>query len=138
MDNYWGFIIIFGILWVFQAFLTVQQQMHINKQIEELKSKYDFGYLGLGLAKAKYNLGSGVMVLLVADDDNIIHEFFLLQGVSVFSKFKPVDKYKTQKYNEVAFSEKETKLKRAFDLAVQQIETAKVNIHSFNEEKGGE
>ncbi|MEI3605152.1 transcriptional regulator GutM [Pseudogracilibacillus sp. SE30717A] len=82
----WGYIIIgFVLMWVLQIVLSAFQLKHYNKTIREM-SQGKSGYLGVGVDKRRFGVGS--VVIIVCDKDGYVTESKTLEGVTVFQRFK--------------------------------------------------
>lgn len=74
--------------WALQAVGTYIQMRHYRGVMGEVSSRWADGFVGAGNAKS--TLGKGVILLLVVSPDRIVRRLSVMQGRSVFAKFKPV------------------------------------------------
>lgn len=79
-------IIIFGMLWVLQYIMSYSQTRNYNYVIREV-SQNNSGFLGVGLARSKFNFGPGTVVILAIGFDGQINDYRELHGLSVFKRF---------------------------------------------------
>lgn len=110
-------------VWLLQSFLTYKQSTSMARTINNLKSNYS-GHLGVGMVRAKFNLGTGIIVALVLNEKDIIEECLILKGVSVFSEFKSQPQYVGLTIHEAQMlHQNDTKLSQAFNKAINNIFT---------------
>jgi glucitol operon activator protein len=82
----WGvFISIFIVLWLLQLLMTMIQVKHYRQTIQDM-SKRVSGYLGVGVQKRKFGLGT--ILILVTDLEGIIIDCRIMSGVTVFARFR--------------------------------------------------
>lgn len=131
---YGKLIIIFAILWFTQVYFALKQRKAISRLISDLKQKHQNGYLGVGVARSRFNFGSGVITVILTDDKDQIVAFEAMQGISVFARFKSQTAFMGQKADDVSFTAKEMKLEQSFNSALDQIKTAQLNLNSNYEQ----
>lgn len=85
--EYGGLVFLIIIFWVVQFLFSMFQNKDYNRVIKEMKS-YRSGYLGVGIARSKFNLGPGTVIILVLDNEGIILDLREMSGFSVFARFK--------------------------------------------------
>ena len=78
--------------WLLQLFFSYVQHKDYQRVINENKRRQS-GYLGVGIAKTKFNLGRGTILILVTDQQRTILDFQEMSGITVFSRFKRRDQY---------------------------------------------
>ncbi len=112
-------LIIMIVLWVLQGFLTVFQLMNLKKRIGELEK---YGHVGMGAVKGRFK--AGTMVLVAGNEDGEIVEAQLMQGRTIFAKFKPYQEIIGLKYWDVLAEskEKEGNLSQALTRAIKSLE----------------
>ncbi|ASN04374.1 transcriptional regulator GutM [Virgibacillus necropolis] len=94
----WGtFILVFAAIWALQYVLTQIQVKHYRASIKEF-AKLDSGYLGTGFYRKK--LGTGALVMLVCDEQSQVVEAKVMKGITVFARFKSIDRLKGMKLEE--------------------------------------
>lgn len=75
--------------WALQAVGTYVQMRHYRTVMGDVSSRWSDGFVGAGNAKS--TLGRGVILLLVVGPDRLVRRLSVMQGRSVFAKFKPID-----------------------------------------------
>ncbi|UFT98604.1 transcriptional regulator GutM [Radiobacillus kanasensis] len=115
----WGVLIAaFVVVWFLQIFLTSIQMKHYRRTLQ-LMSRRSNGYLGVGVDKQKF--GVGTVVIVVCDNVGKVVDSKLMKGVTVFSRFKPFqevigDSIETLKDNQATF-----KMEAPVSMAVKNI-----------------
>ena len=74
------------IAWALQAYGVWRQTQHYQGVFKELRRGWSDGMLGVGAAPAK--LGKGAIVMVVVDPGGTVRTVRVMQGRSVFAKFK--------------------------------------------------
>lgn len=87
MMEYAGLIFLLVSCLVLQIGLSYFQQRSYHRVLNQMKERSD-GYLGVGVARAKFKLGAGVISVLVTDINGFILDYREMSGVSVFARFK--------------------------------------------------
>lgn len=112
------FIII--IFWIVQFLFSMLQNKDYNRVIQEMKS-YQSGYLGVGIARSKFNLGPGTVIILVVDNEGIILDLREMHGFSVFARFKQKEELIGQPVQNLIQSKGVKVKKKAIEQAVTLI-----------------
>ncbi|MDP4083768.1 MAG: transcriptional regulator GutM [Bacillota bacterium] len=97
-----------AILLMQYIFSFIQIQLY-KKNMEKIVSGYrgdDGFYIFSGMEKRK--LSSGAIVIIIVDNLYTIHECHIMKGVSVFSRFKELKKYKGKHVGEMVNDVNET------------------------------
>lgn len=81
-------IAIFAILWVLQIAGTAWQMRHYRRVLGEIAARWRDGAIGVGNAKAR--LGKGMILILVVGPDDRLRAAMMMQGRSIFAKFRPL------------------------------------------------
>lgn len=88
-------LIIFGFFFILayllQSFLTFRQIKEFNRNFQTLRKR---GKVVTG--KKGGRLIAGMVILFLIDDEGVIIEGAIMQGISVFAKFKPFLDYNGQ------------------------------------------
>lgn len=87
---------------IVQYLLSFIQIKHYKKNIDRIVSGYkgEEGYFMFsGMERGKFK--PGAIAILVVDQDYIIHECHMLQGMSVLTKFKALEKFKGKHVGEI-------------------------------------
>jgi glucitol operon activator protein len=119
--NTWGwFIAIFIGMWLVQFSLTKLQMKNYQATIRRM-SKRPSGYLGVGIQKQK--IGIGVIAIVVTNENGTIEECEVMQGVTVFTRFKPFKGYEGMHINKLNLQLKDEPIDQAFKMAVDKIQS---------------
>ena len=89
-----------------------------------MQRQYRVGHMGIGLSRAKFNAGKGIILTIITDMEGKIIEFQLLSGYTVMARFKSIPKYIGLMPHEVVASmtsKKDKRLSRAFIQAIEKI-----------------
>lgn len=119
--DYTKLIIAFAILWFVQGYLGILQNKSMSKKLATLQREFTSGYLGVGIKKAKWNLGRGFFIILVIDEQGKILDFEVLSGFTVISRFRKDDKYTGLTLKEARSNIKQKNMLAAFDEALSRI-----------------
>jgi glucitol operon activator protein len=127
--NYWMYILPFVGMWYLQIILSKKQTKHYLENIKELR-KIGIGHLGVGIVRAKFNFGKGIILIVVTDEDGKILEYRKMEGGTVFAKLKKYPQYFGIPANQILHSLKTKKEQQAFTEAIKLInnERAKNNL----------
>lgn len=74
--------------WGLQAVGTFYQMRHYRSVMGDVSTRWRDGVVGAGSARSTF--GRGVILLLVVDTEGIVRRLSMMQGRSVFAKFKTV------------------------------------------------
>ncbi|MBD1380416.1 transcriptional regulator GutM [Metabacillus arenae] len=91
------FVMILCFLLITQYVLTFIQVRYYRKSMDRVVSTYrgkEGYYLFSGMEKRKFR--PGAIAMLVVDKNYLIQECYVVNGISVLSKFKEMSKYKGQ------------------------------------------
>ena len=80
-------LIALGAVWCLQIAGTWLQMRHYRRVMGGIARDWADGFVGAGNAKG--TLGKGVILLLVTDSQLVVRRAFLMEGRSVFAKFRP-------------------------------------------------
>lgn len=127
--NYWVYIIPFVCMWYLQIILSKMQTKDYFNNLNEIKKRKS-GHLGVGIVRAKFNLGKGIILIIVTDVEGNILEYRKMEGGSVFAKFKNCPQYLNVPANKLINQLKTEKEKKAFMEAIKLInaERSKNNL----------
>lgn len=84
-------LLLLAVVWGIQAVGTWFQMKHYREILGAVTSRWSDGYVGVGSARAA--LGKGVILLLVLSPDNVVRRLLVMEGRSVFAKFRPLEEY---------------------------------------------
>ena len=119
-------LLLLGAVWLLQAVGTWLQMRHYREVMGSIHDHWTDGFMGVGNARA--SLGRGVILMLVLGPDDMVRDLLVMEGRSVFAKFKRLEQF--QGRNSSSLLEDETFTaqrgrKQALEQAIQQIEKAK-------------
>ena len=119
-------LLILGVLWGLQVVGTILQMRHYRTVLHGVTARWRDGYVGTGAAHA--SLGRGVIAILVTDGDQHVREALVMQGRTVFAKFRRLPELDgcslAQVREGVPFKGGNVRLAKAFAGCVGQIEGA--------------
>lgn len=125
--EYLGLISLLVVFWSLQVYLAYQQNKTIIKEIQDIQRTHHSGHLGVGQRRSEFNFGSGVILIIVTNNDGLIVAARLLKGVSVFKRFKTMESilnfYVSQAYLKI----EDKKIKEAFEEAINHINLERTN-----------
>jgi len=119
--DYLGFIILLVGLWILQFILTFFQSQAMTKKFVDIKVKNVGNMLGIGLTRAKFNVGRGVIVIVVTDLEGIVVDFHAISGYSVAARFKQLKKFIGMSATEVETQITDKRLRATFRQAIEKI-----------------
>ncbi|SHO67359.1 glucitol operon activator protein [Pseudoxanthobacter soli DSM 19599] len=82
-------LLLLAAVWVLQAYGTWRQMKHYRTMMRALSQEWPDGWMGAGNARGV--LGKGVIALVVAAPNGTVRAVRLMEGRSVFAKFRPFD-----------------------------------------------
>lgn len=85
--EYGGLILLLVGMWLLQFWLTYRQTRDYNRVLAEMRG-HQSGHLGVGIARTRFNLGRGTVVILVTDLTGQILDLREMTGFTVFTRFK--------------------------------------------------
>lgn len=124
MFEYLGLMILLIGCWLLQIMMSYLQHKNYQKVINENKHRSS-GFLGVGVSKAKYNLGKGVVLIVVTDESDNILDFREMSGVTVFSRFKVKKEFIGKKTSEIINEIKNKRRVQALEQALAFINNEK-------------
>lgn len=127
--EYWGIIALLVSCWVLQVFMGMKQTKHYQASLNDVK-KLPAGHIGVGIAKAKFNIGSGVIMIIATDLNGTVLDVRQMKGLTVFSRFKQKQHLIGKQVNELETLIKKKKELSAFEQALALIneERAKAKL----------
>lgn len=118
--EYGGLVILIITFWIVQFLFSMLQTKDYNRVINEMKS-YRSGYLGVGIARSKFNIGPGTVIILVVDDEGKILDLREMFGFSVFARFKQREKMLGRPIEELLEGNKPKVKRKAIEQAIALI-----------------
>ncbi len=89
--------VIIAFMWASQLALAYMQAKNFQKDIKRLRK---MGMVATGMGGKRYR-GGRAFVALAADENNIVQDGLVLRGFTVFTKSKPLPKYKGFSLDEI-------------------------------------
>lgn len=119
--DYLGLVILVVGLWILQFIFTFFQSQAMTKRFVDVKTNNVGNHLGIGLTRAKFNAGRGVIVIVVTDINGIVREFQALSGYSVMARFKQLKKFIGMSAKDVEAQITDKRLLKTFQQAIDKI-----------------
>jgi glucitol operon activator protein len=79
-------ILVLALLWALQIVGTYFQMRHYREVLGGITREESEGYVGVGNAKAR--IGKGVILILVAGENDVVRRALRMRGMTVFARFK--------------------------------------------------
>jgi glucitol operon activator protein len=79
-------LILLAVLWALQAVGTWVQMRHYRTVMGSIARSWPDGHLGASAVRGY--LGKGVIAIVVATPDDVVRQVFVMEGRSVFAKFR--------------------------------------------------
>lgn len=125
--EYLGLISFLVVFWSLQVYLAYQQNKTIIKEIQDIQRTHHSGHLGVGQRRSKFNFGSGVILMIVTNNDGLIVAAHLLKGVSVFKRFETMESILNFSVALAYQKIEDKKIKEAFKEAINNINLERTN-----------
>jgi glucitol operon activator protein len=119
--DYLGLVILVVGLWILQFIFTFFQSQAMTKRFVDVKNNNVGNHLGIGLTRAKFNAGRGVIVIVVTDINGIVQDFQALSGYSVMARFKQLKKFIGMSAKDVEAQITDKRLLKTFQQAIDKI-----------------
>ncbi|MDM5228279.1 transcriptional regulator GutM [Cytobacillus sp. NJ13] len=106
-------VVILCAILIIQHALSLVQIKYYKKSLDKIISNYkgaDGYFVFSGMERSKF--GPGAIVIMVVDRDYMIHECCMLKGMTIFTKFKPLDSYKGSHVGEILKTVKEKSINK--------------------------
>lgn len=81
-------ILILAVAWILQIVGTYFQMRHYREVLGRITREGGEGYVGVGNAKATF--GKGVVLILVADQNDVVRRGLRMRGMTIFARFNDV------------------------------------------------
>ncbi len=79
-------LLLLALVWGLQAFGTWRQMRHYQEVMRGITGRWSDGFVAAGNARGA--IGKGVILLLVVTPDEIVRRLLIMEGRSVFAKFR--------------------------------------------------
>lgn len=86
-------------VWGLQSVGMWFQMRHYRSVMGAITDKWSDGHLGAGNARGRF--GKGVIAMIVVDDNAIIRKLMVMEGRSVFAKFRAINEYEGRRLSAV-------------------------------------
>lgn len=124
--DYFGFVVLFAVLWFVQFGFSIIQSKAMTNELVAMKRRNVGNNMGIGVTRAKFNVGRGIIVMVVTNQDGIVQEFQALSGVSVLARFKAKNDFVGKPVKEVMALIKDKRLLSTFQQAIEKINEERI------------
>lgn len=124
--DYFGFVVLFAVLWFVQFGFSIIQSKAMTNELVAMKRRNVGNNMGIGVTRAKFNVGRGIIVMVVTNHDGIVQEFQALSGVSVLARFKAKNDFVGKPVKDVMVLIKDKRLLSTFQQAIEKINEERV------------
>ncbi len=118
-------LLLFAVCWALQIAGTMLQMRHYRRVLGALEARWTDGFIGSGSARARF--GRGAIMILVVSPAGIVRDALLMQGRTVWAKFKPMPSLVGLDIARCpeggVFPPRDARLAQAFAQCLKQIET---------------
>ena len=120
-------ILLLAIAWILQIVGTYFQMRHYREALGGITRESSEGFVGVGNAKATF--GKGVILILVADENDVVRRALRMRGMTVFARFKEAPDFAGISLDELRAEQREGPYDKSTMLAarraVEQIDRIK-------------
>jgi glucitol operon activator protein len=120
-------ILVLALVWALQIVGTYFQMRHYRQVLGGITREGGEGYVGVGNAKARF--GKGVILILVAGEDDVVRRALRMRGMTIFARFQEAPELVGMGLDELRNDEREGPYERGTMLAarraVEQIDRIK-------------
>ncbi len=120
-------ILVLAIVWALQIVGTYFQMRHYRQVLGGVTREGGEGYVGVGNAKARF--GKGVILILVAGEDDVVRRALRMRGMTIFARFQEAPELVGMGLDELRNEEREGPYEKGTMLAarraVEQIDRIK-------------
>ena len=120
-------ILLLALAWILQIIGTYFQMRHYREVLGGITREGGEGFVGVGNAKATF--GKGVILILVADGNDVVRKAFRMRGMTVFARFKEAPDFAGISLDELRAEQREGPYDKSTMLAarraVEQIDRIK-------------
>jgi glucitol operon activator protein len=81
-------ILLLAVAWILQIVGTYFQMRHYREVLGRITREGGEGFVGVGNAKATF--GKGVILILVADENDVVRRALRMRGMTIFARFNDV------------------------------------------------
>jgi len=123
MPNWQVLLVAWVVLWGLQSVGTWFQMRAFRRQMADLQTSHNSGYMGSGQARKR--LGAGAIVMIVTDDALKVSRCVVMKGMTFFARFQPLPQYEGKTLEEMqaalAAEPEKSSLRLAATSAINQI-----------------
>ncbi len=120
-------ILILAVAWVLQIVGTYFQMRHYREVLGGITRGGGEGFVGVGNAKATF--GKGVILILVADENDTVKRALRMRGMTIFARFKEAPELAGMRLDELRIEDRQEPYDKstmfAARRAVEQIDRIK-------------
>ena len=98
-------ILILAVAWVLQIVGTYFQMRHYRDVLGGITREGGEGFVGVGNAKAAF--GKGVILILVADENDVVKRALRMRGMTIFARFKEAPELAGMRLDELRVGDRE-------------------------------
>ncbi|MDA8253145.1 MAG: transcriptional regulator GutM [Rhodospirillales bacterium] len=118
VPSWTGLIAVFAVVWLLQIAGTAWQMKHYQKVMGEIIGRWADGAIGVGNARSR--LGKGLIVIIVVGPDDVVREVRMMEGRSIFARFRPLERAAGQRLADLAAVAPDGRTGNGFRLAVSR------------------
>ena len=111
-------ILILAVAWVLQIVGTYFQMRHYREVLGAITREGGEGFVGVGNAKATF--GKGVILILVADVNDVVKRALRMRGMTIFARFKEAPDLVGMRLDELRVGDREESYNRSTMLAARR------------------
>ena len=111
-------ILILAVAWVLQIVGTYFQMRHYREVLGAITREGGEGFVGVGNAKAAF--GKGVILILVADENDVVKRALRMRGMTIFARFKEAPDLVGMRLDELRVGDREESYNRSTMLAARR------------------
>ena len=93
-------LLVLAVAWTIQALLAYRQILHYRTTLQRLYTSRSRGFLGSGRCRQGWR--GGAAVVLLADEDGMVVDAWVLRGASVFARFRQEGVWNGRHVKEIA------------------------------------
>lgn len=123
----WGLLLL-GVVWALQSLGVWLQMRHYSDVFKGISNRFEDGFVGAGNSKGR--LHKGTIALIVVAPDMTVRRLMVMNGRSVFTKFKRLEQFEGVALDRIRSSpaimgEGEPGVAEAVRRAIEQIDVAR-------------
>lgn len=111
-------ILILAVAWALQIVGTYFQMRHYREVLGAITREGGEGFVGVGNAKATF--GKGVILMLVADENDVVKRALRMRGMTIFARFKEAPDLVGMRLDELRGGDREEPYDKSTMLAVRR------------------